>query len=171
MAPPQRQKNLRVHESTNSEQMALRNIIVNDSTSDDKELKFLELLSKKVELGILSQSDVDGLVLKGDPVEKLTIKILKNLNKFSTYSAQFQQIAAVMGSTSRIDIAKKLAERYVSSAALKNVVRQVVNQKDLGSLGELELGEDLGRQDALVDNPMSASQRLGSAIGSMRASR
>ena len=36
MAPPQRQKTLRVHESVNSDQAALRNIIVHADVSDEK---------------------------------------------------------------------------------------------------------------------------------------
>ena len=77
MAPPQRQKNLRVHESINSDQAALRNIIVHDDVSDEKELKFLQLLEAKEKLGILSREDIQELVVLDDPVETLTLKILR----------------------------------------------------------------------------------------------
>ena len=165
MAPPQRQKNLKVAESINSDQAALRNIIVHDDVSDEKELKFLQLLEAKEKLGILSREDIQELVVLDDPVETLTLKILKRLNKMSTYDPGFQQICSVMGSNSRQEIAKKLASRYVASAALKNVVRRVVGQTDLSSLGEEELGADLGKARALATNPMSASQSQGFAEG------
>jgi hypothetical protein len=165
MAPPQRSKNLRVAENVSSDQAALRNLIVTDDHSDEREYKFLRLLREKKELGILSQDDIDDLVVRDDPVETLTLKILKRLNKMSTYSADFLQISNVMGSNSRQVIAKKLAERYVASAALKNVVRKVVGQTDLSSIGEEELGQDLGKEGALFNNPMSASQRSGYRVG------
>ena len=165
MAPPQRSKNLRVAENVSSDQAALRNLIVTDDHSDEREFKFLRLLHQKKELGILSQDDINDLIVRDDPVETLTLKILKRLNKMSTYSADFLQISNVMGSNSRQVIAKKLAERYVASAALKNVVRKVVGQTDLSSIGEEELGKDLGKEGQLFSNPMSASQRSGYAIG------
>jgi len=165
MAPPQRSKNLRVAENVSSDQAALRNLIVTDDHSDEREYKFLRLLHQKKELGILSQDDINDLIVRDDPIETLTLKILKRLNKMSTYSADFLQISNVMGSNSRQVIAKKLAERYVASAALKNVVRKVVGQTDLSSIGEEELGQDLGKEGQLFSNPMSASQRSGYAIG------
>ena len=156
MAPPQRQKNLRVHESVNSDQAALRNIIVNDDTSDEKELKFLQLLKAKVDLNILTQDDVTELVVKDDPVETLTLKILKRLNKMSTYDPSFQQLCSVMGSNSRQEIAKKLASRYVASAALKRVIRYTVGREDLNSIGEAELAADLQKSEAITfGNPMA----------------
>ena len=171
MAPPQRSKNLRVAENVSSDQAALRNLIVTDDHSDEREYKFLRLLREKKELGILTQTDIDDLVVRDDPVETLTLKILKRLNKMSTYSADFLQISNVMGSNSRQVIAKKLAERYVASAALKNVVRKVVGQTDLSSIGEVELGEDLGKQDVFFTNPMSAAQQSGFNSGVLGASR
>ena len=157
---PQRQKNLKVAESVNSDQAALRNIIVHDDHGDEKELKFLQLLKAKEDLGILTRQDITELVVRDDPTEVLTLKILKRLNKMSTYDPGFQQICSVMGSSSRQEIAKKLASRYVASAALKNVVRRVVGQVDLSSIGEEELGADLAKSEQF-DNPMSASQRAG----------
>jgi hypothetical protein len=76
-----------------------------------------------------------------------------------------------MGSNSRQVIAKKLAERYVASAALKNVVRKVVGQTDLSSIGEEELGKDLGKEGAIFNNPMSASQASGYRAGRASAIR
>jgi hypothetical protein len=84
MAPPQRSKNLRVAENVSSDQAALRNLIVTDDHSDEREYKFLRLLREKKELGILTQTDIDDLVVRDDPVETLTLKILKRLNKMST---------------------------------------------------------------------------------------
>jgi hypothetical protein len=59
----------------------------------------------------------------------------------------------------------------VASAALKNVVRKVVGQTDLSSIGEVELGEDLGKQDVLFTNPMTAAQQSGFNSGVLGASR
>ena len=47
MAPPQRSKNLRVAENVSSDQAALRNLIVTDDHSDEREYKFLRLLREK----------------------------------------------------------------------------------------------------------------------------
>ena len=77
MAPPQRSKNLRVAENVSSDQAALRNLIVTDDHSDEREFKFLRLLHQKKELGILSQDDINDLIVRDDPVETLTLKILK----------------------------------------------------------------------------------------------
>ena len=59
MAPPQRSKNLRVAENVSSDQAVLRNLIVTDDHSNEREYKFLRLLREKKELGILTQDDID----------------------------------------------------------------------------------------------------------------
>ena len=84
MVQHQRVKNLAVKENINTQQAGLSNVIVTDSHNDKAEREFLELLKIKKELGVISEEDIKQLVPGNtDPVERLTIDILKNLNKYT----------------------------------------------------------------------------------------
>jgi pyridoxal/pyridoxine/pyridoxamine kinase len=151
MVQHQRVKNLAVKENINTQQAGLSNVIVTDSHNDKAEREFLELLKIKKELGVISEEDIKQLVPGNtDPVERLTIDILKNLNKYSSASAEFKEICQVMQSTSRVQMAKKLAERYVAASQLKRIVARTIGrpQNELGSVGDSFVAADLGRQAA-----------------------
>ena len=165
MAPPQRSKNLRLNESINTETAALRNTFVTDEHSDEKELKYLQLLQAKVDMGILSKDTVRQLIVKDDPVEVLTIKLLTRLNGMSTYDPAFQQLCSVFSSNSRTDIARKMASKYVQSQALKRIVKYATGVDDLQSLGQSELEQDLLKSQNLNNNPMAMRAGGGSGGG------
>ena len=161
MAPPQRQKNLRLSESINTEAAALRNTFVTDEHLDEKELKYLQLLQAKVNMGILSQDTVRQLIVKDDPVEVLTIRLLTRLNGMSTYDPDFQQLCSVFSSNSQTDIARKMATKHLKFQALKLIVRYATGTDDLQSLGETESEQDLSKSRNLSENPMSAGGGSG----------
>ena len=107
-------------------------------------------------MGILSQDTVRQLIVKDDPVEVLTIRLLTRLNGMSTYDPAFQQLCSVFSSNSRTDIARKMATKYVQSQALKRIVKYATGVDDLQSLGQSELEQDLQKSRNLNQNPMSA---------------
>ena len=165
---PQRSKNLTANESIPSDQAALRNNILNDSASDQAELNRLKLLQIKADLDIISKEELTQLIGPPDPVDALARKILIRLNGMSSLSPTLIHIMNVMGSKSRVDISKRLAQKYVNSQALKHTLRTFLGP-DLNAVGEEEVYADLGREAAADTNPMSASQ--ASAFRQGRASQ
>ena len=154
---PQRTKNLTATESISADQAALRGNILNDSASDAAELSRLKLLQVKQQLNIISEEEIRQLIGPPDPVDALSRKILIRLNGMSSLSPQLIHIMNVMGSKSRVEISKRLAQKYVNSQALKHTLRSFLGP-DLNAVGEEEVYADLGREDAFDQNPMSASQ-------------
>ena len=165
---PQRSKNLTANESIPSDQAALRNNILNDSASDAAELNRLKLLQIKADLDIISKEELTQLIGPPDPVDALARKILIRLNGMSSLSPTLIHIMNVMGSKSRVEISKRLAQKYVNSQALKHTLRTFLGP-DLNAVGEEEVYADLGREAAADTNPMSASQ--ASAFRQGRASQ
>ena len=91
----------------------------------------------------------------------------RRLNKLSTYDSRWIAITQTMGSNSRQEIAKRLAHRYVQSAALKRVVKDIVGpDKDLNTLGEAELMENVasGYRDAQGPMISSIAQQQGAVL-------
>ena len=136
MSKPMRSKNLGQNESTNKDQKALRGEILTDSHNDRAEFEFLRLLELKQKMGAFDGIEgfsTKDLIVKNSPEEMLTYQILRRLNKLSTYDSRWIAITQTMGSNSRQEIAKRLAHRYVQSAALKRVVKDIVGpDKDQG---------------------------------------
>jgi hypothetical protein len=161
---PQRSKNLTANESISADQAALRGNILNDSASDAAELNRLKLLQVKQQLNIISEEEIRQLIGPPDPVDRLSRKILIRLNGMSSLSPQLIHIMNVMNSKSRVEISKRLAQKYVNSQALKHTLRTFLGP-DLNAVGEEEVYEDLGREDAIGSNPMTSSQRSAFRAG------
>jgi rRNA processing protein Krr1/Pno1 len=151
----QREKNLKVHEKVSNDQQAFRDNIVTDSGNDLAEKNYLEVLALKKSLGVVNEADLEALKIREDPREVLTRKILGRLNGMSVYSADFQQVCSIFGTTSRVEIAKRLAESYIKSASMKNVMRRIIGPDgDLNTVGEAELKKDLEKEKQAANNPM-----------------
>ena len=167
---PTRMKNLTANESVSSNDAALRDNLLTDRASEAAEINRLKLLNLKLQLGVVTQDQVNQLLGPSDPVDILARKILIKLNKMSTLDSRLIHIFSIFGTKSRAEINKRLAEKYVASQTLKHTLRSFLGS-DLNSIGEEEVYRDLGREDALDSNPMSTSQARAYASGSQQGRR
>lgn len=83
--------------------------------------------AKKARLVELGQ-----LVRKESEQEQLGRKILVKLNQLSDYDPEFAQISSVLGTTSRVQIAQEMAEKYCSSYSVKRIMDSLVDPDDNG---------------------------------------
>ena len=167
---PHRMKNLTANESVSSNDAALRDNLLTDRASESAEINRLKLLYYKQQLGVVTEEQVKQLLGPSDPVDLLARKILVKLNTMSTLDSRLIHIFSIFGTKSRAEIAKRLAEKYIASQTLKHTLRSFLGS-DLNTIGEEEVYRDLGREDALDTNPMSASQARAFASGSQQGRR
>lgn len=69
--------------------------------------------------------------------EKLARQILKRLNAYSDYSAEFAQISSVLGTTNRTVIAQEMAQKYCDNYSTKIIMDNLVNPNN-GQNGSVE---------------------------------
>ena len=155
-----------VNEKITPRQQALMSNVVTDTSDLDSQYKYLRLLQIKREMGVIDEDDYRALTesATGSALEKATTHIIKNLQRYSEFSPQLQQIFSVVGTSDKIQCARILAKRMIDAAATRRVLASCVgvSQRDLSGFGSSFVSADIGRsQIQLQRNPMqSADQRM-----------
>ena len=107
------------------------------STDTRAENDFLQLQITKAGLLPINERvqrlhEIGQMVRKETEQESLGRKILVKLNRLSDYDPHFAQISSVLGTTSRVQIAQEMAEKYCSSYSVKRIMDSLVDPDDNG---------------------------------------
>ena len=146
------------------------NILLTDTSSMKAEKEFLELISLKRRLGILSEEQFNEYLgsASGQAQEEAMLQVLTNLNRFSEFDSRLERVYQMFGSRSKIEVARKISQKMVASAATKRVLAETigVTPTQIGSFGSTYVEQDLRRSEAaLLRNPMASARTAFARAG------
>jgi hypothetical protein len=142
---PKRQKNL-IADTKNTQMKAIAPDFLDGSSPE--QLRMLEYLKLKRDLGLIDDSLVKKIAGHQSPESILQLRLLEKLSRFGSTDPIFLQISSVLGTSDRVRQSGMLAKRYVNSALLKKVLQNIVgDEQSLSDLGMDEVNQDLQRSE------------------------
>ena len=159
-----------VSETVGPRAQAFSRNILSDTSSMKAEKEFLELISLKRRLGILSEEQFNEYLgsASGQAQEEAMLQVLTNLNRFSEFDSRLERVYQMFGSRSKIEVARKISQKMVASAATKRVLAETigVTPNQIGSFGNTYVEQDLQRSEAaLLRNPMASARAAFARAG------
>ena len=131
-------------------QQALRDNITTAPEVSESMIRYMKSIQLKRDLGVLNMTDEQLRSLFPPPSveEKLTQRILINLNKLSTISPQFALIASTYGTSDKLQLARMLAAKQVQALRVRNVTAGIlgVESAAVGAFGAAEVFEAMNNQ-------------------------
>ena len=139
------------------------NLLTNDADNGKKnEIEYLQLLKLKADLGLLgtdeqARATIKQIAGRESVEERLTRRILFNLNKMSNLDPKFVALTQHFGvGNNRLKLAQELAKRYQLSAYTKSLTRLAIGD-DPSSFGADDVAAEMNSVKVEGQDPNQAA--------------